>query len=108
MLIDSILPPYLERDFVTDQIASLVELPQFEGGRLEALGVAQRCSAVWSVRGKAEISNSRGQTETQALWVQDAWRFAPVWKLTTGILDARQHTDNVAHVYQALPISCST
>jgi predicted TIM-barrel fold metal-dependent hydrolase len=29
--------PYLERDFVTDQISSLVELPQFEGGRLEAL-----------------------------------------------------------------------
>jgi len=29
--------PYLERDFVTDQIASLVELPQFKGERLEAL-----------------------------------------------------------------------
>jgi len=29
--------PYLERDFVTDQISSLVDLPQFAGGRLEAL-----------------------------------------------------------------------
>ncbi len=29
-------------------------------------------------------SSSRGETETQALWVQDAWRFAPMWKLTTG------------------------
>lgn len=29
-------------------------------------------------------SNSRGATETQALWVQDAWRFAPDWKLTLG------------------------
>ncbi len=29
-------------------------------------------------------SNSRGATETQALWAQDAWRFAPNWKLTVG------------------------
>jgi len=29
-------------------------------------------------------SNSRGKTETQALWIQDAWRLAPMWKLTTG------------------------
>lgn len=29
-------------------------------------------------------SNSRGATETQALWLQDAWRFAPDFKLTLG------------------------
>ncbi len=29
-------------------------------------------------------TNSRGATETQALWAQDAWRFAPDWKLTLG------------------------
>jgi iron complex outermembrane receptor protein len=29
-------------------------------------------------------SNSRGKTETHALWLQDAWRFAPLWKLTLG------------------------
>lgn len=29
-------------------------------------------------------STSRGETETQALWLQDAWRFAPMWKLTLG------------------------
>ena len=29
-------------------------------------------------------SNSRGATETQALWAQDAWHFAPAWKATVG------------------------
>ncbi|CAN5280486.1 TonB-dependent receptor [soil metagenome] len=29
-------------------------------------------------------SNGRGATETQALWIQDAWRFAPNFKLTVG------------------------
>jgi iron complex outermembrane receptor protein len=29
-------------------------------------------------------SNSRGATQTQALWAHDAWRFAPAWKLTFG------------------------
>jgi iron complex outermembrane receptor protein len=26
----------------------------------------------------------KGKTQTQAVWVQDAWRFAPMWKLTLG------------------------
>lgn len=29
-------------------------------------------------------ANSRGVTETKALWIQDAWRFAPDFKLTVG------------------------
>lgn len=29
-------------------------------------------------------TNSRGKTETQALYLQDAWQFAPLWKLTVG------------------------
>ncbi len=29
-------------------------------------------------------ADSRGTTETRALWVQDAWRFAPHFKLTAG------------------------
>jgi iron complex outermembrane receptor protein len=29
-------------------------------------------------------TNSLGKTETVAVWVQDAWRFAPEWKLTLG------------------------
>jgi iron complex outermembrane receptor protein len=29
-------------------------------------------------------SNGRGATETQALWIQDVWRFAPDFKLTVG------------------------
>jgi iron complex outermembrane receptor protein len=29
-------------------------------------------------------SNARGTTRTLAAWVQDAWRFAPQWKLTVG------------------------
>ncbi|HEY0218685.1 MAG TPA: TonB-dependent receptor [Afipia sp.] len=30
-------------------------------------------------------SNGLGKTRTLALWAQDAWRFAPDWKLTTGV-----------------------
>ncbi|MBX9711709.1 MAG: TonB-dependent receptor [Xanthobacteraceae bacterium] len=30
-------------------------------------------------------SNGLGKTRTLALWAQDAWRFAPNWKLTTGV-----------------------
>ncbi|RTL54520.1 MAG: TonB-dependent receptor [Bradyrhizobiaceae bacterium] len=30
-------------------------------------------------------SSGRGKTSTLALWAQDAWRFAPDWKLTTGV-----------------------
>lgn len=30
-------------------------------------------------------SNGAGKTRTLALWAQDAWRFAPDWKLTTGV-----------------------
>lgn len=30
-------------------------------------------------------SNGTGKTRTLALWAQDAWRFAPDWKLTTGV-----------------------
>jgi iron complex outermembrane recepter protein len=29
-------------------------------------------------------SNSAGKTQTIAVWAQDAWRFAPQWKLTVG------------------------
>lgn len=29
-------------------------------------------------------TNSAGKTQTVALWAQDAWRFAPGWKLTLG------------------------
>ncbi|WP_022724157.1 TonB-dependent receptor domain-containing protein, partial [Rhodopseudomonas sp. B29] len=29
-------------------------------------------------------SNGRGATQTQALWLQDAWKFVPDWKLTVG------------------------
>lgn len=29
-------------------------------------------------------ADSRGNTETQALWLQDAWRFAPSWQATLG------------------------
>src|SRR5262249_48846677 len=29
-------------------------------------------------------NNSLGKTQTGALWAQDAWRFAPQWKLTLG------------------------
>lgn len=29
-------------------------------------------------------TSGQGQTQTQALWLQDAWRFAPMWKLTLG------------------------
>lgn len=29
-------------------------------------------------------TNSRGKTETQALYLQDAWKFRPDWKLTVG------------------------
>jgi iron complex outermembrane recepter protein len=29
-------------------------------------------------------SNSAGKTQTAGLWAQDAWRFAPQWKLTLG------------------------
>ena len=29
-------------------------------------------------------TNSRGKTETQALYLQDAWKFHPDWKLTVG------------------------
>ncbi len=30
-------------------------------------------------------SNGQGKTRTLALWAQDAWSFAPMWKLTTGV-----------------------
>lgn len=30
-------------------------------------------------------SNGLGKTRTLALWAQDAWRFAPDWKLTAGV-----------------------
>jgi iron complex outermembrane recepter protein len=29
-------------------------------------------------------SNAAGKTQTMAMWAQDAWRFAPQWKLTVG------------------------
>lgn len=33
----------------------------------------------------AETSASRGKTETQALYLQEAWRFAPAWKAVLGL-----------------------
>lgn len=30
-------------------------------------------------------SNSRGQTQTQALYLQDSWRWSPIWKLLAGV-----------------------
>lgn len=30
------------------------------------------------------FSNSKGKTETQGLYLQDAWRFAPAWQLVVG------------------------
>ena len=35
--------------------------------------------------GTAPMAASRGKTETQALYAQDAWRFAPDWLLTPGL-----------------------
>ena len=44
-------------------------------------------SSVWneasSVTGQT-YSDGIGETRTGALWAQDAWRFAPMWKLTVG------------------------
>ncbi len=33
----------------------------------------------------ALYSRGDGKTQTAALWAQDAWRFAPQWKLTSGV-----------------------
>jgi iron complex outermembrane receptor protein len=43
-------------------------------------------SAVWNVAstGNGIYSDGAGETRTGALWAQDAWRFAPGWKLTLG------------------------
>jgi len=30
-------------------------------------------------------TSGRGDTETMAVWAQDAWKFAPAWRLTTGL-----------------------
>ncbi|NOS94938.1 MAG: TonB-dependent receptor [Methylotenera sp.] len=39
----------------------------------------------WRTGNKGVLSqNSRGETETQALYLQDAWVFAPDWKLVAG------------------------
>ncbi|QNB08414.1 TonB-dependent receptor [Herbaspirillum frisingense] len=39
----------------------------------------------WISGGNAALfSDSRGKTETSALWAQDVWRFAPAWKATLG------------------------
>ncbi|MCE9638670.1 MAG: TonB-dependent receptor [Betaproteobacteria bacterium] len=32
----------------------------------------------------ATTAQSQGKTSTHAIWIQDAWRFAPQWKLTLG------------------------
>ncbi len=32
----------------------------------------------------ATTAQSQGKTSTDAIWIQDAWRFAPQWKLTLG------------------------
>src|SRR5262249_48855266 len=38
-----------------------------------------------SIEATSELyTNSLGKTQTVGLWVQDAWRFAPQWKLTLG------------------------
>src|SRR3978361_1766066 len=44
-------------------------------------------TAIWT--GGPDSTNeiyprASGKTETQAVWAQDAWRFAPMWKLTLG------------------------
>jgi iron complex outermembrane recepter protein len=44
-------------------------------------------TATWaggSETGRNLYSSGRGKTETKALWVQDAWKFVPGWKLTLG------------------------
>jgi iron complex outermembrane recepter protein len=43
-------------------------------------------SAVWNLpsTGNGIYSDGAGKTQTGALWAQDAWRFAPGWKLTLG------------------------
>ncbi|HEY4123953.1 MAG TPA: TonB-dependent receptor, partial [Rhizomicrobium sp.] len=42
-------------------------------------------TADWLDGSQGALSNaSRGKTATAALWVQDAWRFAPDWKATLG------------------------
>ncbi|MDB5811521.1 MAG: TonB-dependent receptor [Betaproteobacteria bacterium] len=39
----------------------------------------------WLAGGPGALAtDSRGKTATQALWMQDAWRFAPQWKATLG------------------------
>ena len=39
----------------------------------------------WLSGGKTTLnSDSRGKTETRALWLQDVWKFAPGWKATLG------------------------
>lgn len=42
-------------------------------------------TADWLTGGAGALSsNSKGKTETQALYLQDAWRFAPDWQLVVG------------------------
>jgi|KBSMisStandDraft_5_1062788.scaffolds.fasta_scaffold11573_5 iron complex outermembrane receptor protein len=42
-------------------------------------------TADWLSGGNGALAtDSRGKTATGALWIQDAWRFAPAWKATLG------------------------
>jgi iron complex outermembrane receptor protein len=39
----------------------------------------------WMTGGTEQLAaDARGKTRTEALWAQDAWRFAPAWRLTLG------------------------
>lgn len=57
-------------------------------------------------------ADSRGKTETQALWLQDVWKFAPSWRLTLGgraeqwrAFDGRNFTAGVNAVQPGLRAS---
>jgi iron complex outermembrane recepter protein len=62
----------------------------------------------WSVGDKGALTNlSRGETQTQALFVQDKWQINPEWALTTGLRaeyweakNGRNQTSNAIVDYQ--------
>lgn len=62
----------------------------------------------WSVGDKGALTNlSRGETQTQALFVQDKWQINPEWALTTGLRaehwearNGRNQTGNTMVDYQ--------
>ena len=49
------------------------------------LRTATNSTTDWRINQKgALISDSKGNTQTQALYVQDKWQFSPLWSLTLG------------------------